>query len=200
MYEVDDDFYVERLSMIKEYLGLHEFYNQPIRTLSLGQRMRAELGSAFLYGADIVFLDEPTIGMDFFSKEAILMFLKVMISKGITILLTTHDIEDIKTLCERVIIVNQGKKIYDNRVDELAIGDMEFQDVAFTIDKKLEALSLSDFEYEIDAFTVSVKQVRKEQLPSLIEQISEVANIIDMKMLGTDLKSILRKLYKECDE
>ncbi|MBQ8951186.1 MAG: ATP-binding cassette domain-containing protein [Eubacterium sp.] len=120
MYMVPDEIYMENMKLFKDILELDEFINQPPRLLSLGQRMKADLAASLLYNPDILFLDEPTIGIDVLSKERIRDFIKKINSeRHTTVILTTHDVSDIETLCEKMIIINKGSLIYDGTLTEL---------------------------------------------------------------------------------
>src|SRR5690606_37018277 len=108
---------------IVNILELHELIDKPVRQLSLGQRMRCEIGAALLHRPPILFLDEPTIGVDIDSKVAIRKYLNRLSSTyGTTILLTSHDVGDIEMVCERAIILKEGKKIVDTTVGSLKQG------------------------------------------------------------------------------
>ena len=120
IYEVNDEDYEDRIDEFDEVLQLSDFWDQPVRKLSLGQKMRCELAAAFLHHPKIVYLDEPTIGLDVAVKERIRDFIKKMNrEENITVMLTTHDIGDIEDLCERVVVLDTGKKIYDGELDSL---------------------------------------------------------------------------------
>lgn len=120
MYQVDDASYKRSFSMCMDMLDMDSFINQPVRQLSLGQRMRADLAAALIHSPKILFLDEPTVGMDVVSKESLRRFiLEVNREYGITTLLTTHDMSDIEKLANRIIIIDAGKKEYDGTVHEL---------------------------------------------------------------------------------
>lgn len=120
MYKVPDSVYVENMKLFKEVLGIDEFINQPPRLLSLGQRMKADLAAALIYNPDILFLDEPTIGIDVLSKERIRDFIKkINTERNTTIILTTHDVSDIETLCEKMIIIDKGSLLYDGTLNDL---------------------------------------------------------------------------------
>ena len=119
MYSVPENVYQERLVTLREILELDEFWHQPVRQLSLGQRMRGELAAALLHGPKILYLDEPTVGMDVMVKERIRSLLKEFHKQGVTILLTTHDLDDIERLCERVLVINHGKLLYDGSMSEM---------------------------------------------------------------------------------
>ena len=112
IYKIDAKDYKNHLEYLIERLDIKDFLNQPVRQLSLGQRMRAELVSSMLHKPDILFLDEPTIGLDIVSKHKVLDFLKEVNSSGTTIFLTTHDLKDIEKLCKEIMILNRGKIIY----------------------------------------------------------------------------------------
>ena len=120
IYDVPEAEYRTRLAFFCELLGLDEFLHSPVRKLSLGQRMRCEMAAALLHNPSIVFLDEPTIGLDLVAKDRIRGFLKdINRELDTTILLTTHDLSDIEELCRRVIIIDKGKLLYDGSLDTL---------------------------------------------------------------------------------
>jgi ABC-2 type transport system ATP-binding protein len=120
IYDVPEPEYRKRLAFFRELLGLDEFLHSPVRKLSLGQRMRCEMAAALLHNPPIVFLDEPTIGLDLIAKDRIRQFLKnINRELRTTILLTTHDLSDIEELCRRVIIIDKGKLLYDGSLEEL---------------------------------------------------------------------------------
>ena len=120
MYRVPDEIYKENMELFTDILGLNEFINQPPRLLSLGQRMKADLAASLLYNPDILFLDEPTIGIDVLSKEKIRDFIKkINAERHTTIILTTHDVSDIETLCEKMIIIDKGTLLYNGTLTEL---------------------------------------------------------------------------------
>lgn len=120
IYRVPEADYRRRLAELTEALGLEELLNTPLRLLSLGQRMRAELGGSLLHSPELLFLDEPTIGLDAVSKLQLRDFLlRENQLHGTTIMLTTHDMEDISALCRRVLVLGHGKKLYDGALPEL---------------------------------------------------------------------------------
>lgn len=120
MYGVSDGVYKQNMEMFYDILGLDEFINQAPRLLSLGQRMKADLAASLLHNPDVLFLDEPTIGIDVLSKERIRNFiLAVNKERKTTIILTTHDVSDIETLCEKMLIIDKGNLLYDGTLTEL---------------------------------------------------------------------------------
>lgn len=120
MYGIPDSVYKENMTLFSDILGLDEFINQSPRLLSLGQRMKADLAASLLHNPDILFLDEPTIGIDVLSKERIRNFiLRINRERKTTVILTTHDVSDIETLCEKMIVIDKGLLLYDGNVTEL---------------------------------------------------------------------------------
>ena len=120
MYGIPDAVYKENMALFSDILGLDEFINQPPRLLSLGQRMKADLAASLLHNPDILFLDEPTIGIDVLSKERIRNFiLRINRERKTTVILTTHDVSDIETLCEKMLVIDKGLLLYDGNVSEL---------------------------------------------------------------------------------
>ncbi len=120
IYDVPEREFRERLEKFKELLGLEEFLHTPVRKLSLGQRMRCDIAASLMHNPPILFLDEPTIGLDIVAKESIRVFLKeINRSLRTTILLTTHDLSDIEELCRRVVIIDHGRVLYDGSLGDL---------------------------------------------------------------------------------
>ena len=120
MYRVSDSVFKENMAIFSDILGLDEFIRQPPRLLSLGQRMKADLAASLIYNPDILFLDEPTIGIDVLSKERIRHFIRrINEERHTTIILTTHDVSDIESLCEKMIIIDKGTLIYDGTLPQL---------------------------------------------------------------------------------
>jgi ABC-2 type transport system ATP-binding protein len=120
MYRVHREVFIENMDAFNAILGLDEFIDQPPRLLSLGQRMKADLAASLIYNPDVLFLDEPTIGIDVLSKERIRHFIKkINEERHTTIILTTHDVSDIESLCEKMIIIDRGSLIYDGTLPQL---------------------------------------------------------------------------------
>jgi ABC-2 type transport system ATP-binding protein len=120
IYRIDEPRYRRNLAMFSEVLDLASFFRTPVRQLSLGQRMRGDLAAALLHDPEILFLDEPTIGLDVIAKARIREFLAdVNRERGTTLLLTTHDMDDIEQLCRRMMIIDHGRVIYDGDLDTI---------------------------------------------------------------------------------
>jgi ABC-2 type transport system ATP-binding protein len=114
IYKITDADYKRNLDLLTETIGLQEFINTPLRQLSLGQRMRAEIAASLLHSPKVLFLDEPTIGLDAPSKLAVRQFIRAVNAETkLTVLLTTHDMNDIEALTDRVILIGKGRILYD---------------------------------------------------------------------------------------
>jgi len=120
IYSVPDDVFERNLRSFSDVLALDEFIRTPVRQLSLGQRMRGDFVASMLHDPKVVFLDEPTIGLDVVAKEAIRSFIaRVNRERGTTFILTTHDLADVEKLCERIILIDHGQKLYDGSIEAI---------------------------------------------------------------------------------
>ena len=120
IYEVPEDAYQQNLAFFSELLQLHRLKSMPVRTLSLGERMRCDLTAALLHNPEILYLDEPTIGLDVVAKEQVRQFLqRVNSEREVTVILTTHDLNDVEKICQRLMIIDSGRIIYDGGIDAL---------------------------------------------------------------------------------
>ncbi|BBH66819.1 ABC transporter ATP-binding protein [Actinoplanes sp. OR16] len=120
VYRVPAADHAARLKQCRSLLDLDEFMDTPVRQLSLGQRMRGELTAALLHGPEVLFLDEPTIGLDVVSKQAVRQFLGSLGASGdVTLVLTTHDLADIERLCERLVVIDHGRVVHDGSIEAL---------------------------------------------------------------------------------
>lgn len=120
IYSIPEEQYTQNMERFGEILGLHDFLSQPARKLSLGQRVRADLAASLLHEPPILFLDEPTIGVDVTAKQKIYAFLKeINREKKTTILLTSHDMKDLESICQRLLILEKGRILFDDMIDKL---------------------------------------------------------------------------------
>lgn len=120
LYRVPEQRHTANLARLRKQLDLDECIETPVRQLSLGQRMRGDLTAALLHEPELLYLDEPTIGLDVVAKARIREFLlRINAEKGVTILITTHDMDDVETLCPRLVIIDHGRKLYDGGLAEI---------------------------------------------------------------------------------
>ncbi len=204
VYDVPADEFRKRLDYLTERLDLGDLLNRPVRKLSLGQRMRCELVASLLHNPAILFLDEPTIGLDIVVKTAIRDFLLEMNKEhGTTILLTTHDLQDIEALCSRVIMLDDGQIIYDGGLEELKARWSKGKEIQFQFGRALpldrlqqltEGLNVSwSIENEVTAKLFVPHEV------SMSEAMSKVvsgADIRDIKIFETNTDEIVREIYQ----
>jgi ABC-2 type transport system ATP-binding protein len=204
VYRVSEADFKKRLDELVERLHLGELLNRPVRKLSLGQRMRCELVASLLHNPSILFLDEPTIGLDIVVKTEIRDFLLQMNKEqGTTILLTTHDLQDIEALCTRVIMLDDGRIIYDGGLDELKTRwskgrEVQFQFAAHTPLSKLQQLT-----DELDvSWTVENDVTAKMWLPHAVSVSDALARVVggteirDIKIFETNTDDIVRGIYQ----
>lgn len=203
VYDVSDNDYKERIDFLNNVLGLSEFFDQPVRTLSLGQRMRADLGAALVHNPKVLYLDEPTIGLDLVVKDKIRDAIKEINSKyNTTVILTTHDIGDIEELCSRIIIIDKGKKIYDGSLKELkqkygykrkVLIDVKQTNKVKNIDLEYDDL-LIDLDEENHILSV-VFDKTKVQVSNIISKAMELTEVQDIQIQETDLAEIVKAIY-----
>ena len=209
IYNVSDEEYEERMKFLNKVLELNEFMDRPVRNLSLGQRMRADLGASLLHNPSVLFLDEPTIGLDIVVKDNIRSAIKEINSKfNTTVILTTHDIEDIEELCNRIIIIDDGKKIYDGTLKELKDVYGLTRSVTFEVSVLHEITDLrlsknlgideEDITTEINekekSFTVIFNK-HKVQISSIITEVMKFTEVKDVRIHETDLADIVKEIY-----
>lgn len=206
IYEVSDEDFEERMNFLKELLGLEEFFLNPVRTLSLGQRMRADLAAALIHNPKIIYLDEPTIGLDVVVKENVRKAIKEINEKyGTTIILTTHDLNDIEELCSRIIIIDKGKKIYDGEIQ----GIKDKYGYLTTVEAQIKGdISINDLKFkEIvkdDDFNLDIKENKlaitfnKNKISSaeIISEVMKEAKVIDFIVKETSIEDIVKKMYR----
>lgn len=202
IYDVSNEDYRERMKFLNRVLGLPEFFDKPVRTLSLGQRMRADLGAALLHNPRVLYLDEPTIGLDLIVKDNIREAIKEINQKyKTTVVLTTHDIGDIEELCSRIIIIDEGKKIYDGGLEELKNTYGRKCKVSMEIKQPdiVQKLALDNCEMSFNNET-NVLQVtfdkQQTQAGDIISSVMKNTEVSDIKIEETELAEIVKEIYK----
>ena len=205
IYGVSDEEYEERMNYFKEILGLDEFFLSPVRTLSLGQRMRADLAAALIHNPKIIYLDEPTIGLDVVVKESVRKAIKNINEKyGTTIILTTHDLNDIEELCNRIIIIDKGKKIYDGELEGVKeqFGYLTTIEIQLKDKSNIEKINFARF--KDDDFKLNMKESKvsitfnKNNVSSadIIGEVMKKSKVIDFNIKETSIEDIVKKMYK----
>lgn len=200
IYQVKEEDYQERMSFLCEILGINDFLNQPVRTLSLGQRMRADLAAAWIHNPKILFLDEPTIGLDVFVKEKIRQAIKEMNQKyHTTVLLTTHDMQDIENLCSRVIILEQGKIIYDDSLEKIKNQFGNIKTIKIKVKEKIDINQLNTFSNQIQYEQKNEELILQFNADKLsIEQVMQYLfkefSLTDLNIKGIGIEEVVKTI------
>jgi ABC-2 type transport system ATP-binding protein len=204
VYQVSEADFRKRLDDLVETLHLQDLLNRPVRKLSLGQRMRCELVAALLHNPAILFLDEPTIGLDIVVKTEIREFLKRLNrEQGTTILLTTHDLQDIEALCSRVIMLDDGNIIYDGGLDELKDRWGKGREVQFQFTESVALSTVSALTDGLDVrwtlendITAKVWIPREMNVSDVLSRVVGALDISDIKIFETNTDQIVREIYQ----
>ncbi|WP_326552760.1 ABC transporter ATP-binding protein [Micromonospora sp. NBC_01813] len=202
LYDLDAATYREQLERFDDVLGLGELLPVVARKLSLGQRMRADLAAALLHRPRVVYLDEPTIGLDIAVKDRVRAFLRELRADGTTLILTTHDLGDIEDVCQRIVIIDQGRIIYDgplagvkdqfarHRSMHLHLADPLPRDAVTAALPGLEVAegaTPGEFTVRFDRFAVTAGQV--------IAAVSALSEVRDLRIDEPAIEDVIRKVY-----
>ena len=201
IYDVPEKQYEDNLKVFSDILGLDKFYHTPVRQLSLGQRMRADMACALLHNPDILYLDEPTIGLDVVVKERIREFiLEVNKKRNTTVILATHDMSDIERLSSRVMVINSGKLVYDGNLDTLKrqYGSEEMI-VAELLNKiedtsELTRLGVDEIKYQDNKITIKYDSL-KINSSTVLRWLVDKAETKDISIKVTPIEDVIRKMY-----
>jgi ABC-2 type transport system ATP-binding protein len=203
LYDVPAVRYNRNLARLRDLLDLDPFLHTPVRQLSLGQRMRGDLAAALLYDPPLLYLDEPTVGLDVLAKEAVRGFVEEANRSGrTTVLLTTHDLADVERLCQRILLIDHGRVLYDGPVGGLITRYAPYQDVRVRLDGLGQPVgdrwTLGGFvgERENDGrwrFRVG----RDEPVHRLLAAVSDGRQVRDLSVQESNLESVVRELYRE---
>jgi ABC-2 type transport system ATP-binding protein len=199
IYSIPSREFQRTLTDMVEMLNIREVVKRPTRQLSLGERMKCEFVMAMLHQPPIVFLDEPTIGLDIIAKERIREFIREMNRKGVTFILTTHDLDDVEQLAKRVIVINYGEIVFDDTMDILRKHFGARKIIRISTQKPLPELtgpgitithpiSHHDVELELDVSVMEVNQ--------FIEMINRESIIKDLAVQEPPIESVIKELYK----
>ncbi len=202
IYRLPKNDYETRLKELKDVLQLEELMRTPLRLMSLGQRMRAELCGSLLHRPELLFLDEPTIGLDAVSKLALRDFLKWENREyGTTIMLTTHDMEDIAALCSRVMVLGHGQKLFDGKLPDLLERFDTVRTVSVKYDTEKPDLHLPSgaiVNQKANEITITYPTA---EIPTseLLRALQDAGNIIEMTLQPENIDHLIAAMYKEMD-
>lgn len=205
IYEISDKDYRENIEYFSKTLALNDLLNIPVRQLSLGQKMRCEIAAAFLHNPKIVYLDEPTIGLDFMVKEKIRKFIKQLNKeRNTTVILTTHDLQDIEEICDRIIIIDKGSIMFDGRLEKIREDFSKFS-VANVLVKEVTPelqsfLSNNDLGFGLLSTDENMLTITFDKtqitIAGIFQKISDFGTILDLSVEETSIETIVKTLYE----
>ncbi len=202
MYDLSNEEIIERSEYLIEEFDLKNFIHQPVRKLSLGQRMRAEVAVSLIHNPDIIFLDEPTIGLDIVAKKALRdLLISINEKQGITIFLTSHDVGDIEQLCERTVIINDGQVVIDAPTIELRKKYVHQKYVDLVLEKAVNSypelpLGIMYKDQEREKITVSV-DTSMLSVSDALQKMLPFFEVADIDVYNIDLETVIREMYEK---
>ncbi|MCI7039914.1 MAG: ATP-binding cassette domain-containing protein [Mollicutes bacterium] len=207
IYEISDEDYNERFKFLCDLLDLNDFLDQNVRSLSLGQRMRADFAASLIHNPKILYLDEPTIGLDVLVKDKIRKAIKILNKKYITtIILTTHDMKDIEELCSRIIIIDKGKILYDGNLENIKYKFGNIKTIIFKNNAKFnkdelikEFKKISIKENDSNDILISFS-LNKVNLDNLLLSLINKYKVEDFKINDISIEDITKELYENSKE
>ncbi|VGR85488.1 antibiotic transport system ATP-binding protein [Streptococcus pyogenes] len=204
IYDVPEKAFRKRMDFLNEVLDLNEFIKDPVRTLSLGQRMRADIAASLLHNPKVLFLDEPTIGLDVSVKDNIRRAItQINQEEETTILLTTHDLSDIEQLCDRIIMIDKGQEIFDGTVTQLKQSFVKMKSLSFELRPGQEQvvsqfMGLPDITVERHELSLDIQyDSSRYQTADIIQKTMADFAVRDLKMTDVDIEDIVRRFYRK---
>jgi len=199
IYELEPKKYKKRLDYLVNLFEIKDLIDIPVRKLSLGQRMRCEIVGSLLHEPEILFLDEPTIGLDIIAKQKIRELIRELNKKEkVTVLLTSHDTQDIENLCKRIIIINHGKMVYDGGIDKLKEDYLKKKIISVKFEDEFRGLKLNGMriinqnKYSIDLEV----DTSKTSMKKLIDELMTKYEIADITISNTPIEEVIAEIYK----
>ena len=200
IYNIPRDRYKHNLDHFVEVLEMGDFLATPVRQLSLGQRMRGDFAASMLHDPPVVFLDEPTIGLDVVAKEAIRTFIaEVNRDRGTTFILTTHDLADVERLCRRICLIDDGTLIYDGAIERLRDEYGTHRTLVVHLCEPEDRVEMEGTEAELRDRTIARFRFdrRATSAEALIRRVTERYSVSDISIEEPELESIIRRIYRE---
>ena len=207
IYEISDEDYNERFKFLCDLLDLNDFLDQNVRSLSLGQRMRADFAASLIHNPKILYLDEPTIGLDVLVKDKIRKAIKILNKKyKTTIILTTHDMNDIEELCSRIIIIDKGKILYDGNLENIKYKFGNIKTIIFKNNAKFnkdelinefKKISIKENDSNDILISFSLNEVN---LDNLLLSLINKYKVEDFKINDISIEDITKELYENSKE
>ncbi len=200
VYKVPSEKFERRMHRLVDTLDLATFLHRPVRQLSLGQRMRGDLAAALIHGPSILYLDEPTIGLDIVAKDRIRRFLlEINREEGVTVLLTTHDMADVSHLCDRMMIIDHGRLIYDGGVEEITEMHGGERTMVLDLEEDAPTPSLPHARVERHEGRRLWLSFRRDEITAadLIAEVSGKLRVRDLTIQEPDVEQVVRRIYEE---
>ena len=209
IYEVEESEYKKRMDFLNEVLELDDFITSPVRTLSLGQRMRADIAASMLHNPKVLFLDEPTIGLDVVVKDNIRKAIeKINAEEQTTVILTTHDLADIELLSKRIVMIDKGNKVFDGRIADLKSKYGQMRELVFILENEEDLKKLeykSHFKFKDDDLNVSNDGISVRvrfnssaaPVAGMLSYTLSKVSVKDISVKDADIEEIIRRLYKQ---
>ena len=203
IYDVSQRDFDERMELFHQVLGIRDYLHTPVRKLSLGERMRCDLAAALLHNPPILFLDEPTIGLDVVAKDRIRQFLREINQRyRTTVLLTTHDLDDIEELCRRIMIIDHGRLLYDGPLELLKQKLLRFKLIKFVLKDGEQVARVTQLERDglalerVDELTRRIRFDRARfSTDELIRRILAAVEVRDLLIEDEDIEEIVKRIY-----
>lgn len=210
IYMIEDAVYRENLRLFESLVDIESLYAKPVRQMSLGQRMLCEVVASFLHDPKVVFLDEPTIGLDVAVKDSIRnLILKLNKEKGTTIILTSHDTKDIESLCKRVAIIDEGCMIFDGSIENLKQMFGKYRTIEIKVENQKEMLCQAE---KVMSGLFTMQQVKVSEtgedglsfvvneqeadMKAVLEAVLENFSFLDFKMQDVGVEEVIKRIYE----
>ncbi len=202
IYDIPRVAFDDKVKELTELLDLKEYLQVPVRKLSLGERMKCEIAASLLHSPEVLFLDEPTIGLDVVSQVRIREFLRDYNERtGITVLLTSHYMADIQALCKRVIVIDHGRSVFDGALEELSNRFADFRRVRLTLRRVPEQRVLENLgdDLEIEGARVSFS-VPRDDVASRVSEALRVLDVEDLAVEEVEIERVIREMFTRSRE
>ncbi len=200
IYKISDSEYQKTKKKLVDSFDLKDIMETPVRQLSLGQRMRAEIAAALIHNPEILFLDEPTIGLDAISKIAVRKLIKdINKNQKVTIVLTTHDMNDIEELAKRVILIGKGKILFDGKLSDIKKDYINYKqlEIYYKNLKELPKIKGTKILQNKNGYILLKVDIKIASVSNIINTFSKLCDINDINVYEESIENIIAKLYKE---
>jgi len=218
IYQIDEKQYKDMMELYESLVDIKSLYSKPVRQMSLGQRTLSDILAAFLHNPGVVFLDEPTIGLDVSMKSKIRELIKALNKeKNTTVILTTHDMGDVDALCRRIVIIDKGKMLYDNSIENLRSFFGAYRTICLRFTKNANELTKEALEKQAEglleelkvkfpqaqSLNVTVSEdwidvlVNEDEIPviKVLNEIQETRKIYDVQLKEISTESVIKKIF-----